>query len=74
VTNRGRCNLTFRVTQRTEIVRQTAEDQRTPTTRDDVKTAPADVWISLPSLLPAGDPPVVPATPVIPNPRVKKPC
>ena len=62
-----------RVTRRTEIVRQTAEGKRTPATRSDAKTAPADVWINFPSLLAAGDPPVVPATRIIGNPRAKKP-
>ena len=49
------------------------EVKRTPATRDDVRTAPADVWINFPSLLAAGDPSVVPATRIILNPRAKKP-
>ena len=38
-----------------------------------LKTAPTDIWINFPSLLAAGDPPVVPATRIILNPRAKKP-
>ena len=63
----------FRVTQGREIVWQTAEGKRTPATRDDVRTAPTDVWINFPSLLAAGDLPAVPATRIILNPRAKKP-
>ena len=55
------------------IIWQTAEGKRTLAARDDVKTAPTHVWINFPSLLAAGDLPMVPATRMILDPRAKKP-
>ncbi len=60
------------VSQRTEIVWQTAEGKRTPATLDDIKTAPTDVWINFPSLLSAGDSPVVPPTTMPSHPVVSR--
>jgi hypothetical protein len=65
----------LRVTRRTEIVWQTADAKRTPATLEDIKTIDPeiDVAIYYPAALAFGEPPVVPVTLIMLNPRAKKP-
>jgi hypothetical protein len=64
----------LRVTKRTEIVWQSADAKRTPATLEDVKNVNPDIDVGIyyPAPLAFGDPPVVPVTLIMLNPRAKK--
>ena len=65
----------LRVTKRTEIVWQSADAKRTPAKLEDIKTIDPDIDVGIfyPAPLAFGEPPVVPVSIIMLNPRAKKP-